>query len=107
MNLIRNSIDAMSNTPNDQRKISISSATAREDDLLYVTVTLRDSGPGLDKETAKRLFEPLFTTKTTGLGMGLSISYSIMEEHGGRIELLDDDHPGASFRFLLPVSRKA
>jgi signal transduction histidine kinase len=66
-------------------------------------VSVRDFGPGIDKENLERLFQPFFTTKGSGLGMGLAISKSIIEAHGGRI--WGENHPdgGAIFTFELPM----
>jgi signal transduction histidine kinase len=69
-----------------------------------VTVEVRDSGPGLEPERVERVFEPFYTTKAGGLGIGLSISRSIVEAHGGRLWAGANEPHGAVFRFSLPVS---
>ncbi|HYZ87216.1 MAG TPA: ATP-binding protein, partial [Bryobacteraceae bacterium] len=71
-----------------------------------VQVTIEDSGPGLDPKTMPRIFEPFYTTKAGGMGMGLSISRSIVENHGGRLWATANDGPGASFHFSLPKYQK-
>jgi PAS domain S-box-containing protein len=71
-----------------------------------IVVSVQDSGIGLDKDVADRIFHPFFSTKTTGLGMGLSISRSIIESQGGRIWARNNDGRGASFLFFLPSSRQ-
>ena len=65
-------------------------------------VTVEDSGPGLDPNTTARIFEPFYTTKSAGMGMGLSISRSILQSHGGRLWATANDGPGTSFHFSLP-----
>ena len=68
---------------------------------MELIVTVCDSGPGLNAETAKRVFDPLYTTKKDGIGMGLSISRTIVEDHGGRIWA--EAGSGGCFKFTLPV----
>jgi len=68
------------------------------------TIRVEDSGPGVNAEVRERLFQPFFTTKTTGLGMGLSICQSIVESLGGRIELNDHSGSGAIFVVELPLA---
>ena len=65
-------------------------------------VSVEDSGPGLDPNTAGKIFEPFYTTKSSGMGMGLSISRSILQSHGGRLWATAKDGPGTSFHFSLP-----
>ena len=67
-----------------------------------VVVEVRDSGPGLDEKDAERVFEPFYTTKAQGIGIGLSISRSIVEAHGGRLWASSNHPRGAVFRFMLP-----
>jgi C4-dicarboxylate-specific signal transduction histidine kinase len=70
-----------------------------------VIVRVRDSGPGIDPKSIERVFEPFFTTKREGMGMGLAISRSIIDEHGGRIRAMNNaDGPGATFEFTLPLN---
>jgi signal transduction histidine kinase len=85
------------------RELAIASAPQGED---AVTVEVRDSGPGFDPEQAQRLFEAFYTTKEQGIGMGLSISRSIIEAHGGRLEVTPNPPHGAVFRFSLPVRQR-
>jgi signal transduction histidine kinase len=72
-----------------------------------VLVEVRDTGPGLEPGHAERLFEPFFTTKAEGLGIGLSISRSIVEAHGGRLWAESIRSHGAVFRFSLPLGESA
>ena len=69
----------------------------------HVLVTVRDSGPGLDPQRLNRLFDAFYTTKPQGLGMGLAISRSIIEAHGGRLWAKANTPYGALFQFTLPI----
>ncbi|HEV3008853.1 MAG TPA: ATP-binding protein, partial [Burkholderiales bacterium] len=100
LNLILNAIDAMSPLRDRARKLTIAS---RPDGADTVLVEVRDTGPGLDPERAAQVFEPFYTTKSDGLGIGLSISRSIVEAHGGQLSVNPNQPHGASFRFSLPV----
>jgi two-component system sensor histidine kinase TtrS len=71
----------------------------------YVKVVLRDSGPGLDASIADQLFNPFVTTKSNGMGLGLSISQGIIETHKGRIFVETDNLKGTTFVFQLPTSQ--
>ena len=99
LNLIRNSIEAMAET--QERELVISTAP---DEPGFVAVTVADTGPGLPDEVAARLFQPFTTTKEQGMGIGLNICHSIVEDHGGRIWLLPDAPKGAVFRIRLPLA---
>ncbi len=99
INLIMNAIEAMSTSPDGRREILIRSA--RNADGILVQV--QDSGPGIEPEAANHIFEPFFTTKAKGIGMGLSISYSIIESHGGQLSL-ESASQGALFQFTLPAN---
>jgi signal transduction histidine kinase len=76
---------------------------SHQDDARRVVVTVRDCGVGVYAEDADRLFNAFFTTKASGMGMGLSICRSIIEAHGGRISVVNNDGPGATFQFTLPL----
>lgn len=99
INLIMNAVEAMRISREEPRRLSIRS-TRNADGVL---VQVQDSGPGIESEHAERIFEPFFTTKAEGTGMGLAISRSIIESHGGQLSLVSDSQ-GAVFQFLLPVS---
>jgi predicted ATPase/signal transduction histidine kinase len=101
LNLIVNAIEAMSGVKERPRELTIVSASDGPD---TVSVEVRDSGTGLDPEHAPHLFEPFYTTKAEGLGIGLSISRSIIEAHGGRLSSAANAPHGTVFLFLLPVN---
>jgi two-component system, LuxR family, sensor kinase FixL len=98
LNLIRNAIDAMEHSA--VRELVIT--TRRADDGSGVLFSVADTGPGLDPAMADRLFQPFATTKTNGMGVGLSICRTIIEAHGGRIWFEPSHEGGATFRFVLP-----
>jgi signal transduction histidine kinase len=100
LNLIVNAIEAMSGVDNRPRELVVGSGTG---DANEVFVEVRDSGPGLDPANLDRLFDSFYTTKSDGMGMGLSISRSIIEAHGGRLRATPNGPHGAVFRITLPV----
>jgi PAS domain S-box-containing protein len=102
LNLIVNAVEAMSDASEGARELLI--ATCR-DASNGVLVSLRDSGPGLDPANLERLFDAFYTTKSSGLGMGLSICHSIIEAHGGRIWAGANEPRGAAFHFTLPLKQ--
>lgn len=97
LNLIRNAIDAMADAPRRQLEIRV-----RADDERTIRISVADTGPGLEPEVRERLFQPFVTTKSTGMGVGLSICRTIIEAHGGRIWTEDNKGGGAIFSFTLP-----
>ena len=101
LNLILNAIEAMSGVHDRPRQLTI---VSREDAPNAVVVEVRDSGMGLDPEGAERVFEAFYTTKAEGIGIGLSISRSIIEAHGGRLWASSNEPRGAVFGFSLPVA---
>lgn len=98
VNLIRNSLDAMDNQ--EQRAIVIKTEIG-EDNTLEVSVA--DNGPGLDAEIAEKLFQPFNSSKADGMGIGLSISRTIIEQHGGTIRATPNEGGGVIFSFTLPM----
>ena len=100
LNLIVNAVEAMSAGAGGTRELLISTARADTD----VLVTVRDSGPGMPAEGLERVFDPFHTTKPTGLGMGLSISRSIIVAHGGRLWASANAPRGAVFQFTVPTN---
>jgi signal transduction histidine kinase len=99
MNLIMNSIDAMKGVDRARELVIRSS---REEDQ-YLIISVSDSGVGLPPEQANQIFDAFFTTKSHGLGMGLRISRSIVESHGGRLWAANNSPHGASFSFTVPI----
>lgn len=101
LNLVMNSIEAMSADTGRPRVLAIGSATASDG---TVQVTVSDSGIGLPAQASGRVFDAFFTTKPDGLGLGLAISRSIIESHGGRLWAVESEGgSGATFRFTLPA----
>jgi signal transduction histidine kinase len=100
VNLILNGADAMEAVPTEQRRLTIRSRV--DDD--GVAVEVEDAGTGFAADDAAHLFDAFFSTKPNGLGMGLSISRSIIEAHGGRLWPTPNRGPGATFHFALPRS---
>jgi PAS domain S-box-containing protein len=98
LNLIMNGIEAMSEISERSRVLLIGSSADVPDGVI---VTVQDSGPGLTPESLDHIFDPFYTTKHTGMGMGLSICRSIVEEHGGRLWVTANAPRGANFQFTL------
>ncbi len=117
LNLLLNAVEAMSAVGDGPRELSVSSQKMSEtqeegrfgykvvDDAecTHILIAVRDSGPGLDPNNLDRLFDAFYTTKPQGLGMGLAISRSIVEAHGGRLSASADSSRGAVFQFTLPI----
>jgi signal transduction histidine kinase len=100
LNLIMNGIEAMIPVTDQPRALWVESRLDESGDIL---IAVRDSGPGLGS-APDRVFTPFFTTKANGMGMGLSISRSLIENHGGRLWAMPNSPMGAVFSFTLPVS---
>ena len=100
INLMRNAIDAMS--ASDKRELTVSTAAAETD---MIRIDVADSGPGVPEKVKAKLFEPFVTTKTRGIGVGLSISRSIVEAHYGKIWTESNPDGGAIFSFTLPLAK--
>ena len=103
INLINNAIEAMNGVHNRSRELTICTAPI---DQTTVRVEVRDTGAGLGSGQFERLFQPFYTTKADGTGMGLAISRSIIESHGGRLEAAPNEPHGAIFRFTLPTEAR-
>jgi signal transduction histidine kinase len=103
MNLIVNSIDAMKDV-DGTRELVISSQRTEDEQVL---VSVSDTGVGLPQQHANQIFNAFFTTKSHGTGLGLRISRSIVESHGGRLWAEGNSPRGASFRFTLPSKVEA
>jgi C4-dicarboxylate-specific signal transduction histidine kinase len=107
LNLVINSMDAVEALPVGERVIEISAESRDSEDGPAVALRVRDHGPGVDPADAGRLFEPFHSTKPQGLGMGLPISRSIVEAHGGSLNLVPSEGQGAAFEALLPAREGA
>jgi signal transduction histidine kinase len=100
LNLIMNAVDAVSEMPDDGRQVWVRSSRRGMNEVL---VQVEDRGIGLNGETAHKIFEPFFTTKRHGIGMGLSISRSIIESHGGKLWATSRSTGGSLLEFVIPV----
>jgi len=101
LNLILNGMDALDAVSREDRRISMS---ARFDGVQWVEIDVSDTGGGIPAEALPHVFESFFTTKSNGMGMGLSIARTIIEAHGGRLWAVNNDGAGATFRFTLPIA---
>jgi signal transduction histidine kinase len=99
LNLILNAIEAMGSVEVGARELLISTERNQKNDAVVI---VRDSGPGIDPESLKRVFEAFYTTKSSGMGMGLSICRSIIDAHGGRLWAEANEAGGAIFQFTVP-----
>ena len=104
LNLLRNSVQAMNGTAMKHRRLTIGASTDNGDSL---TLFVRDAGCGLGHADPDRMFEPFYTTREDGTGMGLAISRTIIEAHGGRLWATDNADGGCTFRFSLPQHSEA
>ena len=104
LNLIRNGIDAMMNMDQNDEGISVS-VSKFENDQVKIVVT--DHGSGITKEAEEKIFQPFFTTKPSGMGLGLAICQSIIESHGGVLSFTKNPSGGTTFYFTLPVISEA
>jgi two-component system sensor kinase FixL len=101
VNLVLNAVDALQAVDKESRKIKID---VGETESSGISVSISDTGMGLTRDVVRHLFDPFFTTKSEGMGMGLSISRSIVESHGGTIEYLISESRQPTFRFTLPAT---
>ena len=99
VNLMTNGIDAMRSVGDRPRRLRVAARVVEADGVL---ITVGDTGPGIDPKLADRIFEPFFSTKSGGMGLGLSICRSIIEAHGGRLWVSPGKTNGSDFRFVLP-----
>ena len=101
INLLTNAMHAMKDRPEDSRRVFLSTRSDRDKG---VAVTVIDSGPGLTTDQIKTVFNPFYTTKTEGMGLGFAVCQLIIEAHGGKIWADNNPDGGATFTFRLPVS---
>jgi C4-dicarboxylate-specific signal transduction histidine kinase len=102
LNLIRNAIEAMNGIEINNRTVTIKTMPHINESIMVV---VEDFGPGLSEEALLRIFEPFYTTKPSGMGMGLAICKSIIEAHGGQLWAMQNKPAGAKFQFTLPLSQ--
>jgi signal transduction histidine kinase len=100
LNLVMNGIEAMNTVTDRPREMVIRSSPHESDKVL---VAVQDSGIGIDRQNLEKIFDAFYTTKSAGMGMGLAISRSIVENHGGRLWATPNDGPGVTVEFALPV----
>ncbi len=104
INLIRNSIDALQNSPaNQDRRLSIQTELTSNNSI---QVRIKDNGPGIDEDQQEKILMPFFTTKSDGMGMGLSITRSLIEAHDGYLHFNSQPGKGTTFYFTLPTRNK-
>jgi signal transduction histidine kinase len=103
LNLLRNASDAMSAVQDRPKHLLIRTEREERD---RVRLTVQDVGVGFDSDAINKIFQAFYTTKNDGMGMGLSISRSIIESHHGRLWATRNDGPGATFCFSLPCRRE-
>ncbi len=101
LNLLRNAVDAMSEVKGRPKRLTVRTEQTQRDS---VCLSVQDVGVGIDPNKAQKLFDPFFTTKTTGMGIGLSLSRTIVESHHGRLWASSNDGPGATFSFSIPCN---
>jgi signal transduction histidine kinase len=101
LNLLHNAIEAMFSTSDHMRLLRVSSMRGAADTL---QVTVKDSGPGMDAATLERIFDTFFTTRKNGMGLGLAISRSIVEAHGGKLWAESSTGSGATFHFTVSTT---
>jgi len=100
LNLVVNGIDAMRDAPSGSRIINIRTSRIQE----FAGLSVSDRGHGIPEDKLKEVFEPFFSSKAEGIGMGLSIARTIVEAHNGMLSARNRDHGGASFRIRLPLA---
>jgi C4-dicarboxylate-specific signal transduction histidine kinase len=104
INLVANGLEAMLDVNPRRRVLAVHAKKHGTDAVL---VRIRDSGKGLDPQQRQRIFEPFYTTKSEGMGMGLTVSRTIVEAHGGRLWASANDEFGETFQFTLPIAETA
>ena len=101
LNLIMNGFDAVAGLPPERRRLVVRTQVSGE----HANVSVEDAGPGIRPDLLPRLFDPLFTTKASGTGIGLSIARTIVAAHGGDIGVVNNPSAGATFRFSVPLAK--
>jgi C4-dicarboxylate-specific signal transduction histidine kinase len=103
INLVTNACDAMTDTPREARALTIRTGL---DGNGFVLISVCDAGPGIAEGKLEQVFEPFFTSKANGMGLGLSVCRTIVNAHGGKLWAEHNPDRGATFRLLLPVKRR-
>jgi two-component system sensor kinase FixL len=103
LNLLMNAFDAIAEARSDRREVTIRIAPY---EAAWIGVSVSDNGAGIDPSVADRLFEPFVTTKSNGMGLGLLVTRSIIESHGGKIWSIRNPDSGTTFTFTLPEARR-
>jgi signal transduction histidine kinase len=103
LNLVLNGVDAMRDTPGENHVITVRTSRVEQ----FAELSVADRGPGIPEDKLKKVFEPFFTSKSEGMGMGLSIARTIIEAHRGQIWAKNRDHGGASVRIRIPLVKSA
>jgi C4-dicarboxylate-specific signal transduction histidine kinase len=106
LKLVVNSIDAIKKVPEDRRQLSIEAQSHVSEEESFVLITVTDSGIGLKAKDLPRLFETFYTTKAERMGIGLAISRSIVEAHGGRLWATPNTDVGATVQFMVPAQSR-
>lgn len=101
LNLVKNAIDAMVGRPFSERRLRVATGSGGHSGVSFY---IRDSGPGIADADRERIFSPFFTTKSNGMGLGLSICRTIIEEHGGTLRLTKSGPSGSTFEIVLPIA---
>jgi len=105
INLIRNSVDALKSSPEkQQRQLTISSRMVIDNSI---QIRVKDNGAGIDKDQQQKVLTPFYTTKADGMGMGLSITRSLIEAHDGTLHFNSQPGKGTTFYFTLPIQEKS
>ncbi len=100
LNLVQNGCEAIQDTPESRRAVTVRTKQRGDTEL---EISVSDNGRGISESLGERLFEPFFTTKAQGIGIGLAISRSIVESHGGRLWATPNRGEGTTFHFTLPI----
>jgi signal transduction histidine kinase len=100
LNLVKNAIDAMRSVAPETRRLRLTTGFEGRSTVL---LSVQDSGPGIPVEDRERIFDPFFTTKSGGMGLGLAICFTVVENHGGKLRLVKSDSEGTTFELAIPV----
>jgi signal transduction histidine kinase len=100
LNLVKNAIDAMSSVRPEARLLRLATRLEGDSNLL---LSVRDSGIGISPKDKERIFDAFFTTKPAGMGLGLAICRTIVENHGGKLRLAESDSRGSTFEVVMPI----